>query len=87
MVQMQADRQAGLDDGGLHQLHQIGVVGIGPGALGNLKNQRSLQILGGFGDALHDFHVVDVEGTNGIAAVISLLKHFGRSNQWHTIIS
>ena len=33
VVQMQGDGDVGaLDDGRLHQLHQIGVVGVGPGA-------------------------------------------------------
>ena len=31
-----------LDDSGLHQLHQIGVVGIGAGALGHLEDQGAL---------------------------------------------
>lgn len=39
VVQVQGDGQAGLDDGGLHQLLQIGAVGIGPGALGHLQDQ------------------------------------------------
>ena len=83
VVQMEHDGQAGLNDGGLHQLHQIGVVGIGAGALGYLKDQRGLQVGRSLGDTLHDLHVVDVEGADGVTAVISLFKHFLGSYQWH----
>ena len=84
VVQVQGDGDLGaLDDSGLYQLDQIGVVGIGSGALGDLKNQGRLLFLGGLGDALDDLHVVDVESADGVTAVISLLKHFGSSDQWH----
>ena len=60
VVQMQGDGDVGaLDDGRLHQLHQIGVVGVGPGALGHLENQGGLQIPGGLGDAL-DLSVIHI---------------------------
>ena len=75
------------DDSGLDQLDQIVVVGIGAGALGNLQNDRSVLFLAGFGDALNDFHVVDVESADGVAAVVSLLEHFGCSYQRHNDIS
>ena len=43
VVQVQRDGQVGIfDDGSLHQLHQIGVVGVGAGALGHLENDRRL---------------------------------------------
>ena len=83
VVQMQGDGQAGLDDGGLHQLLQIGAVGIGPGALGHLQDQGGLQLGSGLGDALNDLHVVHVEGADGVTAVIGLLEHFLCCNQWH----
>ena len=78
---MQHDGDVGaLDGGGLHQLHQVGVVGVGAGALGHLKDQGSIQVPGGLGDALDDLHIVDVEGADGVAAVIGLLEHFGGGN-------
>ena len=83
VIQVQADGQAGLDDGSLHQLHQVGVVGVGPGALGDLEDQRGADFLGSLGDTLDDLHVVDVEGADGIAAVIGLLEHFFRSYKGH----
>ena len=81
---MEADGQTSLNDGGLHQLHQIGVVGIGPGALGDLENQRGIDLFSGLRNSLNDFHVVDVEGADGVAAIVGFLEHFGSSNQWHT---
>ena len=84
VVQMQRDGDIGaLDHSGLHQLHQIGVVGIGAGALGHLQNQGSLLLLSSLGDTLNDLHVVDIEGADGVTAVIGLLEHFSRGNQWH----
>ena len=84
MVQMQRDGNAGaLNDGSLHQLHQIGVVGIGARALGHLQNQGGVDFLGSFGNALDDLHVVDVESADGIAAGISFLKHLGCSYEGH----
>ena len=83
VVQMQHNGQARLNNGGLHQLLQIGAVGIGARALGHLQDQGGLQLSGGLGNPLNDLHVVDVEGTDGVTAVVSLLEHFLGSNQWH----
>ena len=58
-----------------------------PGAAGGLQDNRSVQLLAGFDNPLNDFHVVDVESADGVAAVISFLEHFGRSNQRHNDIS
>ena len=85
VVQVQGDGDVGaLDDSGLHQLDQIGVVGIGTGALGNLQDHRGVDLAGGLGDALNDLHVVDVEGADGVPAVIGLGKHFFRSYKGHS---
>ena len=59
------------------------MVGVGPGALGDLEDHRGLLLAAGLGDALDDLHVVDVEGADGVTAVIGLLEHFGRSNKGH----
>ena len=86
VIQMQDDGDIRvLDDGSLDQLHQIGVVGIGARALGNLQDDGGLQLAAGLGDALHDLHVVDVESADGVAAVVSLLEHFGSSYQSHVV--
>ena len=83
VIQMQHDGQIGFLHCGFHQLHQVGMVGIGAGALADLQNHRRVFFLGRLGDALHDFHVVHIECADGIAAFISLFKHFFGSNQWH----
>ena len=87
MIQVQADWQTRFNDGGLHQLHQIGAVGISPGALGHLQNHRGIELGGGAGDTLNDLHIVYIECTDGVAALIGLFEHFLRSNQWHRYIS
>jgi hypothetical protein len=83
VVQMQADGQAGLNDGGFHQLDQIGVVGVGPGALGDLEDQRGVDFLGSLSDPLDNLHVVDIESTDGITAIVGLLEHFGSGYEGH----
>ena len=86
MIQMQRDGDVrAADDGRLDQLDQIVVVRVSTRALGNLKDDRSLFFLTGLGDALHDLHVVDVESADGVAAVVSLLEHFGSSYQSHVV--
>ena len=84
MVQVQRDGDFGIfNDGSLDQLHEVRVVGIGAGALGNLQDDRRLQLAGSFGDALNDLHVVDVESADGVAAVVGLLEHFGCCYESH----
>ena len=80
VIQMKGDGQTGLDDGSLNQLHQVGVVGIGTSTLGNLQNHGSIDFHGGFGDALNDFHVVDVESADGITAIVSQKNASKRDN-------
>ena len=83
MIQMQHDGQIGFRDSGFHQLYQIRMIGILPGALAHLQNHRRVFHLGRFRDALHDFHVVHIERADGVAALISLFEHFSRGNKWH----
>ena len=72
------------DHSGLNQLDQIGVVGIGAGALGDLEDDGGVLLGAGLSDALHDFHIVDVESTDSVAAVIGLLEHIGGGYQRHS---
>ena len=55
--------------------------------LGNLQDQRSADFLSGLSDALNDLHVVNVESADGVAAVISLLKHLSSSYECHKKLS
>ena len=73
---MKRNGQTCFDNSSLHQLHKIGVICIGTGALGHLKDERCIELCCRFGDALND-----------LTALIRFLKHFGCGNQWHLIIS
>ena len=91
VVQMHADGEIeaggllGVLDGSLNQLHQVGMLGIGARALGDLKDQRSMLFDGSLGDALDDFHVVYVESADGVAAVVGLLEHLFGSYDCHNL--
>ena len=88
VIQMQNDRQIhaallSVEQSRLNQLHQIHMLRIGARALGNLKNHRRLFHRGSLGDALNNFHVVDVESTDGVMSFVRFLKHLGRGNKTH----
>ena len=79
MVKVKSDRDLRiLDDSCLNELYEICVVSVSSCALGNLKDNRALELACCFCDSLNDFHVVYVESTNSITAVISLLEHLSR---------
>ncbi len=59
-----------------NQFYKVSVVCISTCALGNLKYNGSLFFSAGFGDTLNDFHVVNVESADGVAAFIGFLEHF-----------
>ena len=62
------------------QLLQVYGLGVVAGALGNLKDQRSILFLRRLGDSLDDLHVIDVESADGVSALVCLLKHLCRCN-------
>ena len=62
-------------EGSLHQFHKIGVVGVCPCAFGHLEDDRRLQLSCRLCDTLYDLHIIYIEGSDGIAALISFLKH------------
>ena len=71
-------------DSSFDKFDQICVVSICSCAFGNLKNKRSTKFAGRFCDTLHDLHVVHVERTDGIAAVVGLFEHFSCGYQRHS---
>ncbi len=85
VIQVQGDGQIGLDQGRLHQLDQVGMVGVFTGAGRNLQDQGGLQVLGRLGDTLDDLHVVDIESTDGVTAFIGFLEHLFRVDEWHNV--
>ena len=77
VIKVKSDRNLRiLDNSSLNQLYKVGVVRISASSLGNLKNNRAVQLAGCFRDTLYNFHVVYVEGTDGVTTVVSLSKHF-----------
>ena len=80
VVQVQGDGQARVLHGGLHQLHQVAVLGVFSGPGGHLEDDGRVGLLGSLGDTLDDLHVVHVEGTDGVAALVSLAEHLCGSN-------
>ena len=72
VVEVDANRQIGVLNRGFNELHQINVLGVFSRAGRNLQDNRGFLFLGGLGDTLDDLHVVDVEGADGVAALVSL---------------
>ena len=87
VIEVQRDGNIGIQHGGLHQLGEVNMLGVLAGAGGNLQDDRGLLQLGGLGDGLNDLHVVDIEGADGVAALVGLAEHFLGSDQWHNISS
>ncbi len=83
VVQMQGDGQAGIGNGGLHQLGEVDMLGVLAGAGGNLEDDGGLLLGGGLGDALDDLHVVHIEGADGVATLIGFFEHLGSSDKRH----
>ena len=83
VVQMHHDGQVGIRDGGLDHLHEVDVLGILARARAHLQNEGSVFHLRALGDALDDFHVVDVEGADGVTVLVSLFEHFPGVDHGH----
>ena len=76
VIQMHNDRQIGVLNSSLDQLHQVYVLGVLARARGYLQDQRSILQLGAFGNALNDLHVVYVERAQRVAAFVGLFEQF-----------
>ena len=69
----------------LDEMDEVLMTGVLACTCGDLQNQRRLQLSGGIRNPLDNLHVVDVESTDGISAVVGFLKHFFCSDEWHVI--
>ena len=69
VVEVDADRQTGVLDGGFDEFHEVNMSGVFAGTRGHLEDKRGLLFFGGVDDALDNLHVVDVEGAYGIFPV------------------
>ena len=76
MVQMDYNIQVTGFYSSLNKLHQVGMVGVLARTGRYLQDQGRVLLLGALNDALDDFHVVDVERSDRIAAFIRFFKHF-----------
>ena len=83
VVEVQTNGKICFNDSSFHQFDQIGVVGIFTSASRNLQDQRSIFLFRSFGNALDNFHVVDIESADSVTALVSLLKHFFGSYKTH----
>jgi len=83
VVQVNRDRDVGKADGGLNELLEVNRVGVLARTLGNLEDERGFFFFAGFNNGLDEFHVIDVESTEGVFA----LERFGEQVfgmcQWH----
>ena len=83
VIKMQRNRQAGFFHRRLYHMIQIAVMRVFAGRTRNLQNNRGIQFLAGFHNALHNFHIVHVERADRITAVIRLFKHVLCVYEWH----
>ena len=83
MIEVDDDGQAGIGFGRFDELHEVDVLGILAGAGADLQNQGRVFFLGGFRDALDNFHVIDVERTDGVAAFVRFFEHIARVYDRH----
>ncbi|CDC62976.1 uncharacterized protein BN660_00108 [Clostridium sp. CAG:448] len=87
VVQVKRQVNAGIADGSLRQSHQVLVLCVFARTCGNLENHRGTLFLSRLGDCLDDFHVVDVERTDGITALVCFFEHFLGCYQCHILFS
>ena len=80
VIEVQGDRDVVDLEGSEDEMTEIRALCIFAGAGGCLEDDRGLQFSSCFRDTLDDLHVVDVESADGVAALVSFLEHFFRSN-------
>ena len=73
---MEGEIDAQIFAGGARKRPEISGLCVFAGAGGSLENEGSFQLGGGFGDALNDLHIVDVESADRVSAFVGLHQHF-----------
>ena len=76
MIEVQRDGDIVDFESSLYEMHEISMLCILACACGALQDDWGVQLSGCLRDALHDFHVVDIESTDCIFAFVCLLEHF-----------
>lgn len=80
MVEVKGDGEIMIFQSCFYEMFQIRRFSVFAGTGRSLKDDRRVQFSSGLGNALDDFHVVDVECTDSIVAFIGFFKHFCSSN-------
>ena len=75
VIEVQSNRNVIDFESCADEVNEILMVCIFTCAGGALKNDRRLKFGSGTGDALNDFHVVDVERADSELTLVSLLEH------------
>lgn len=83
VVEMDGDGDGGDGDGGFDQFTEVHGMGVGAGAAGNLEDDGGFFLFAGFDDGLDEFHIVHVEGTDGVFAFEGLGEELLGGGQWH----
>jgi len=76
VVKVKREVNAAVLSRSLGQSHEVSVLCILARTCGDLKDHGRLLLSSRLGDRLNDLHVVDVERTNGILALVCLFEHF-----------
>ena len=80
---MNRDRDGRKTDGCLDELLKIDRMRIVSSTLGDLQHHWCSLFFAGLDDGLEKFHIVYIEGTEGVFALQSLRKQVTRVGQWH----
>ena len=84
VIEMNRDGDVAQANSGFDELLEVNRVGVGARAFGNLKDQRGFFLFTGFNNRLDEFHVVDVESTEGVFACESFREEVFSMCQWHS---
>ena len=83
MIQMQHKRHIGFFRSGFGHLTEIAPPGVLARPVGDLQDHRGTLVPGGLQNALHGFHIVDVERAYGETARKGFRKYVTRSGKRH----
>jgi len=86
VVEVQHHRQVGVKQGGFDELDDVILARILARARRYLKDERGAFFGPRLHDALYDFHVVHVEGANGVAFTVGPCEHLSGTGQRHMLL-
>ena len=83
VVEVKREVDAAVLDSGLSESEKVSVLSVLSCTCGNLKDNGGFYFARSLGDSLNNFHVIDVESTDSVAACVSLLEHLFGCNKCH----